>query len=223
MQTYQQIYEKWNKGNLHKWTHYLPIYEELLSKYTSYSDLRILEIGVQRGGGSMMHKERFQNSTVIGIDIDERCRSVKGPDKIIIGDQADEKCLKLARNEGPYDIIIDDGGHTPDQQITSFWGLWQSLSFGGIYICEDIFTNAISGYTESRYGLSFLDLAKGLADKLGWWVMDKNCFKILGQDPDSYPYRFKNFATEEISSVKFYNGLVAIEKSKIKAPTHCVK
>lgn len=222
--SYQEIFDSWKGNNLHKWLHYIPIYEELLSRYEAYADLKLLEIGVQRGGGCLMHRKRFPKAFIVGLDIDPHCQKVEGcPDILVIGDQSSQNDLNQLVKVGPYDIIIDDGGHTPDQQITSFYGLWSSLNIGGTYICEDIFTNAVPGYTASRYGITFIDLAKGLADKLGWWVMDKECFRNLNGTNNSYNYKFNNFAVDEIQSVMFYNGLIAIRKQQIQPPIHQVK
>ena len=42
---------------------------------------------------------------------------------------------------GPFDIIIDDGGHTMEQQIASIETLFPALNEGGVYLCEDTHTS----------------------------------------------------------------------------------
>ena len=42
---------------------------------------------------------------------------------------------------GPYDIIIDDGGHTPEEQMVTFEALWPYIAPGGIYVIEDLHGN----------------------------------------------------------------------------------
>ena len=55
----------------------------------------------------------------------------------------------------PPDIIIDDGGPTPEQQRITFEELLPHLRPGGVYNCEDIhgkanlFTSFVSGVTDS--------------------------------------------------------------------------
>jgi hypothetical protein len=39
---------------------------------------------------------------------------------------------KFAVTHGPFDIIIDDGGHKMYQQKASFNALWPQLSDGGL-------------------------------------------------------------------------------------------
>jgi hypothetical protein len=221
--TYPSLWDSWNSGNLHKWDHYMPIYENLLAGYERCPDLSLLEIGVQRGGSLQMHKQRFPQVKIVGLDIDPNCKIDRQVGELVIGDQASQAVIDHLVELGPYDIIIDDGGHTPDQQITSFYGLFPHLRYSGIYIVEDVFTNAIPGYTASRYGLSFQDVARGLADKMGWWMMDKECFRRAGDGGGFYSYNFNNFAVTDISSISFYNGLIAIQKMKISAPRHRVR
>lgn len=62
---------------------------------------------------------------------------------IVSGDQADPKVLEnfMAEHGQDFDIIIDDGGHTMDQQITSLQHLWKAIRPGGIYFVEDLETS----------------------------------------------------------------------------------
>ena len=41
----------------------------------------------------------------------------------------------------PLDILIDDGGHTMNQQITTFEVLFDKVKEDGIYLCEDLHTS----------------------------------------------------------------------------------
>src|SRR5436189_28835 len=60
-------------------------------------------------------------SRIIGIDIEPACRQYKsdGVD-ILIGDQGDRRFWTSVRKSYPsVDVLIDDGGHTPEQQMTT--------------------------------------------------------------------------------------------------------
>ena len=59
--------------NVHKWHHYFDIYTRHFERFRD-RPIRMLEIGVFRGGSLRMWKEYFhQDSTIVGIDIDESC------------------------------------------------------------------------------------------------------------------------------------------------------
>jgi hypothetical protein len=62
---------------------------------------------------------------------------------IVTGDQADPMVLeKFVQEHGQnFDIIIDDGGHTMAQQITSLQHLWKAVKPGGLYFIEDLETS----------------------------------------------------------------------------------
>ena len=63
-------------------------------------------------------------------------------DKLFIGDQTNMTLLEEVVRDGPYDIVIDDGAHTRNQQIRSLIGLWPSVKTeGGVYVIEDMHYN----------------------------------------------------------------------------------
>ena len=58
--------------------------------------------------------------------------------KIEFGDQADPMfLLDVAAKHGPFDVIVDDGGHKMYHQKNSFNTLWSQLVDGPLYIVED--------------------------------------------------------------------------------------
>ncbi len=130
----------------HKYTrHYFNYFSALREK-----KLRLLEIGVDQGRSLRMWEEFFPNAEIFGIDINPDCLKLAGDRvKIIVGNQADEKFLQSFADEvaGGFDIIIDDGGHFMEQQLTSFKILFPYLNADGIYVIEDLHTS----YWE-RYG-----------------------------------------------------------------------
>lgn len=119
--------------------HYLDVYNKHF-KDVRMEQLSILEIGVQGGGSLKMWAEYFPNSIIHGVDTDKKCKRFEdGRIKVFIGDQEDCAFLDTLAE---YDIIIDDGGHTMSQQITSFKYLWsRSLYSNGVYIIEDLTTS----------------------------------------------------------------------------------
>jgi hypothetical protein len=89
------------------------------------------------------------------VDIAPECRSHEGDGvRIFIGDQADPDFWERFKQEVPrIDVVIDDGGHQPFQQIATLNALLPALQPGGVYICEDISPES-SGFSDYLFGLS---------------------------------------------------------------------
>jgi hypothetical protein len=123
-----------------KWRHYFDIYDRHLSHLRG-TDVHLLEIGVAGGGSLAMWREYFGPSAYIcGMDIDPDCgRFADERTEIVVGDQADESFWRrFIASHNPLDIVIDDGGHLPEQQIVTLEHLLPHIKPGGVYVCEDI-------------------------------------------------------------------------------------
>ena len=133
--------------------------------------IKFLEIGIWNGGSiDMWYKYFGANIELYMVDINSDCLKLKKkfPNvNIYIGDQADKRFLLEIAEKGPFDIILDDGGHTMNQQNTSFRTLFEHVSPGGIYICEDLHTSYWKsfggGYLKSD---SFIETSKSCIDKI---------------------------------------------------------
>jgi hypothetical protein len=70
-----------------------------------------------------------------------------------IGDQSNPIDLNaIGKCSGPFDIIVDDGGHSRKQQLTSIVELGKYVKpNGGIYVLEDMMTAFWGGYNDSIY------------------------------------------------------------------------
>lgn len=132
-----------NKGLVvHKWHHYIPIYEKYFSKFRN-TKVRFLEIGVCKGGSiEMWRKYLGDEATIYGIDINEECRNFDGHSgSIRIGSQTDLSFLDgvIEEMQG-VDIILDDGSHKMHDIETTLQNLFPKLSNGGLYVIEDLHT-----------------------------------------------------------------------------------
>lgn len=82
----------------------------------------------------------FDCPYVVEFEFDKACaeRYRASVDALITGDQGKVADLQQAVALGPFDIIIDDGGHTVSQQITTLVTLFPALSKGGLFFVEDL-------------------------------------------------------------------------------------
>ncbi len=130
------------RGEPGKGHDYLRVYERF-SKLERTQVRKVLEIGVQKGASIRMWAEYFPNATVFGLDIAESALKVTGDRiKIQLLDQSDAAALgTFARENGPFDLIVEDGSHIWSHQIIGMQTLIPHLAAGGHYIVEDLHTS----------------------------------------------------------------------------------
>jgi len=153
------------------WMHnYTPFYEALLTpmRLTAQS---ICEIGIWRGASLKMWRDFFPKATVIGIDND--LNEIKQPlgERILVhqANQASRAELQgFVSHHGPFDLIVDDGGHSMDQQQISLGFLFPRVISGGFYIVEDLHSSLFgSDFGVNKEGTnSTLHFLERLADGL---------------------------------------------------------
>ena len=199
-----------NSGRLiFKWMHYFDIYEKHFAQYRN-RDIKFLEIGVFHGGSLQMWKNYFgPRAKIVGVDINPICKTYEEDNIIIeLGSQEDRDFLRqLAAKHGPFDIILDDGGHTMSQQIISFQELYQHVRRDGLYLCEDLHTSYWNQWGGGfRHPNTFIEFAKGLIDELHAWH---------SKDPESFPV---TPFTQSAFGLHFYDSMLVIEKRLVTPP-----
>jgi hypothetical protein len=123
-----------------KWEHYFDIYHRHFARFIGQK-VNVLEIGIYAGGSLPMWRSYFgDESHVYGVDIEEACKAYESEHvSIFIGDQEDRAFWdRFKKSVDGIDIVIDDGGHTPEQQRVTLEELLPYLRPGGIYLCEDV-------------------------------------------------------------------------------------
>lgn len=195
---------------LHKWPHYLPIYERYFADWRDKSP-RFLEIGVFGGGSLDMWREYFGPSTTIyGIDINSECaRLARPPTQIRIGSQDDAEFLRRVVDEmGGIDIVLDDGSHVGKHQRKSFEILFPLLSEGGIYMIEDTHTSYWrrfgGGYR--RRGTA-IEWSKQIVDDMHAWY---------------HGGRTRTSARDDVAGVHVHDSIIVIEKGARARPMHVI-
>jgi hypothetical protein len=191
---------------LDKWAHYFPIYSRHFAPYRG-RPVRILEIGIYRGGSlDMWHWYFGPQVTLVGVDIDEDAKAASDPRHVVeIGDQTDADFLRrVAEEHGPFDIIIDDGGHEMQQQIVTTETLFPLLADGGVFLVEDTHTSYWDSYEGGRNRAgTFMEWAKNRLD-------DVNGFHQPGPvDP---------VWTGQLDGVHVYDSVVVFDKKTRFAP-----
>jgi len=170
------------------WVHrYTPIYDRVFGDIRNQR-IKLLEVGIARGASLLLWHQCFPKAQLFGVD--------KNPDiwkemaggldrlQMFIGKQQDVKFLKReVIPSGPYDIIIDDAGHTPEHQMATWAQLWNSVKPFGWYVVEDCY-------------VSYKDLDSGRP------VVPREMTELV----DSI------YEDQKIASVQFYYNLCLIQR-----------
>ena len=149
-----------------------------------------------------MWKKFFGNeSRIIGIDLYPETKKLeKYGFEIFIGDQSSEKFWKNFFLEvGKIDILLDDGGHTNENQILTVNNVINNINDNGLIVIEDTTASYSSKhFNPSKY--SFINYSKYLIDDL--YGRDEAKSRLEGVVK-------KNSLNDKIYSIKFFNSIVA--------------
>ena len=200
---------KRSQGRLvRKWSHYFDVYHRHFARFRGRA-VTVVEFGVSYGGSAQMWREYFgPRARIYGIDINPTCKQWENRwFRVFIGDQADRKFLgRIAEEVGPIDILIDDGGHKPHEQIATFEVLYPRVKPGGVYLVEDLHTNYMPNWG-GGYGKpdTFIEYVKGLTDQLNaFWSDD--------------PRLVVNDFTRSTRSIHYYDSIIVMEKGRVTKP-----
>ncbi|MGH9904926.1 MAG: class I SAM-dependent methyltransferase [Pyrinomonadaceae bacterium] len=136
--------------------HYLEKYEKHFEGLVD-RDIRLLELGVYRGGSLLLWRDYFEKGLIVGLDINPiDLHDPTGRIRTYCGKQQDTNLLDhIAREAAPegFDVVIDDCSHIGELTRISFWHLFDNhLKPGGLYVIEDWST----GYWDSWFdGIGF--------------------------------------------------------------------
>jgi len=158
--------DKGRVNNIHGRHNYSIIYHELFEKIRN-DPVSIFELGLGtnnvnlasnmgangRPGASLYGwKEYFPNGSVYGADIDKDILFNTERISTYYCDQTDPNSIYSLWNEpdlsGEFDIIVEDGLHEYDANVTFFENSIHKLKIGGYFIIEDVSVGYISLWLE---------------------------------------------------------------------------
>lgn len=189
----------------YKWYSYFSAYEKHLSKFRNNKP-KLLEIGIRKGGSLELWNHYFgRGSKIYGVDNDPKVLELRFNFEadIEVGDQEDiEFWKRYTDKRGFFDIIIDDGGHTMNQQNNTITSLFNKLNYGGVYIIEDTHTSYWEDYNGglNKSG-TFIENMKFLIDIL-------HARHIKNINP---PLNIVN-TFHGLESISFYDSMIVLEK-----------
>jgi len=190
-----------------KWDYYFDAYDRHLFRFVGKAPV-IYEIGVADGGSlDFWRKSLGPGTTVVGIDIVDKCKEHENPlDNIYveIGDgRSVAFLLGLIKKYGRPNIVIDDGDHNSFAMKRSLSILWKELRNDGIYIIEDL--HGVFWQEPKDWDLSIFDLISQ---------------EIMGiNSPGSRGHAKPSMLSSSLKLLACYWSLFIFEKSEdLKAP-----
>ena len=146
--TLRQIWCNYNEAPLlHRYIETADFYEKHLPKPRG-GTVKLLEMGVQSGGSTRTWKQHYGSHLYyVGVDVNPGCmrsRSEAESVYIEIGSQMNASfLLDVCRRHGPFDVIIDDGGHstkTIKTPLTAMFTQDACMKEHSVYVVEDMHT-----------------------------------------------------------------------------------
>lgn len=120
---------------------YAAAYAEVFAPFRS-KRIKLLEIGLLKGASLLGWRAYFPRARIAGFDIVPKPEMTRGRVQVHQGDQGSPADLdRVCADEGPFDIIVDDGSHFNRHQLFSFHHLFPHLKDGGVYVIEDVQTS----------------------------------------------------------------------------------
>jgi hypothetical protein len=223
----KSIYENYHDDyGFHKWDEYADHYDQHVQHIrqqaiANWTRVNILEIGVQSGGSTRAWRQYFGVLTnYIGVDINPNCKEVESENiKIEIGSQADPYFLiGLCLKYGPFDLIIDDGGHTTEMIRVSLEILWHCMKHDGVYVIED--THSMSMWKTPDMLIDGQDFFGYLGD------LSRDMIIYFREKQGTLMRReaWMNSFSKHISSIAIYDSLVFLHYNRYpKMLTHLKK
>ena len=205
-----KIYQSFNNSPYKSIKHssYFEVYEKLFTKYQN-KPLVFIEIGVLNGGSLFMWRDFFgKQAQIIGIDLNPEALKWQGHGfDIFIGDQSDPAFWQQIIKKYPQiDVVLDDGGHTYEQQIMTTELLKPYIANGGLIVIEDTHTSYQKGF--GFKSVSFLKYVHKKIDQLNYRlkslkkeVMEKDIWNIQS---------FESFVVFEIDREKVKHQTVEV-------------
>jgi len=184
-------------------TSYFQVYDDLFGKYRD-KPITFVEVGVFHGGSLFMWRDYFgDDARIIGIDLNPAAKKWKEHNfEIFIGDQSDPNFWEsFFKQVGPIDILLDDGGHTFEQQIATVHNSLKNINNQGLIVVEDTHTSYMKEFGfPSKF--TFVQWAKNIIDHA-----NKRFDGIKGTSSEYNDY---------IYSINFFESIVCFNIDRTK-------
>ena len=128
------------------WHKYTEVYDQIFGNiHSQFTSPCILEYGVFKGESIQTYLDYFPQAEIHGVDILPQRPEwpISQNVKYFEVDQSLRYQIKnfLNKLDRRFDLVIEDGGHRPDQQFNSLIETLPYMKMGSVYILEDLHTS----------------------------------------------------------------------------------
>jgi hypothetical protein len=135
---------------------YTPYYDAIFKNIRNNS-INLLEIGIGTmipdvhssmvgyslpgyapGGSLRAWRDYFVNGNIMGGDVQLDTQFTEDRITTVLANSTVRAELDAVLGDKSFDIILDDGSHYDEHQVTTLKNLWHRVNDGGFYIIEDI-------------------------------------------------------------------------------------
>lgn len=204
----KQIFDKHGCDKSSKHQYHL-IYQRYLESLRDHP-INILEVGIFEGKSVQAWLEYFPNATIYCIDIFVRVPPEKIPvlkNSRVRWAKCDSTNIESVANLWPnqkFDVIIDDGLHTPRANRLTFEHLIGRLNTEGFYFIEDVFPLDEMTKTEldipwirdnaKDYNiLDYIDFIRSVSE----FQYNRHDNRSLTKQPDSYIFTIQKISDSD--------------------------
>jgi hypothetical protein len=207
------IYASYQKSKYLSVKHssYFQVYEDLLSRFRNRK-FTFVEVGVLNGGSLFMWRDYFgPEARIIGVELNPLAKRWESAGfEIHIGSQSNPQFWQdFFAKVGDVDVILDDGGHTNEQQIVTSHHCIPHIRDQGMLIIEDTHCSYLKKNFGNPSKYSFINYSKRIVDRIN------TRFPSLHVTDDAY--------SGTVYSVAAYESIVCFhidrEKSFVSSPT----
>ena len=172
----EEIFKKYNCDKLRH--HYHKVYEKDFASLRN-ENINILEVGIWKGTSHSTWHEYFPNAQIYGIDIFSRMKpedvKILSEERVhwLKADTTHKETYDIVKEWGvQFDIIIDDGRHTPEANANTFINLIDFLKEDGSYYIEDVWPLDIM--TEKEWNHRWIKSNRSRYNMENWNIMEKS-------------------------------------------------
>ena len=216
LDTLETIFNKYDTDKNSSFHNYTRQYDSLLNNFRD-KKIKYLEIGVFNGGSLKAMREVFNEAEcIVGLDIDNRCKSYEDANNNIfveIGDATSKTFIEFIKMKyGTFDIILDDGSHINKDVINTFELLFPLLNDNGLYIVEDTICYKSEGHLDKKYPDHLNYFSKYIPFLNQWRYNSTDGIKDHCIDPFKILKKTNNVFEYSIDKIEFGCSYIAIYK-----------